>query len=54
MFPSSEDKKELLNSNPLSIGIRTSKDIFPSYKKAVNGKNKISLLVEVGDFYNEK
>ena len=29
-------------------------NIFKSYKKAVEGKNNINLLVEVADYYNEK
>tara|TARA_S200000501_G_scaffold378288_1_gene440195 strand:- start:42 stop:608 length:567 start_codon:yes stop_codon:yes gene_type:complete len=34
--------------------LKDSKDIFKSYKKVMQNKNRISLLVEVADFYNEK
>ena len=31
-----------------------SEDIFRTYKDALNSKNKINLIIEVADFYNEK
>ena len=37
------------------IKLNESKDIFPAYEKALNRKdNKSTLLVEFGDYYNEK
>jgi hypothetical protein len=37
------------------IDLKETKDIFPSYKKAYNRKdNKTTVLIEYGDFYNEK
>ena len=37
------------------IKLNNSEDIFPSYKKALNRKDgKSTLLVEFGDYYNEK
>ena len=37
------------------INLKEAKDIFPSYKKAYSRKdNKCTILVEHGDFYNEK
>ena len=37
------------------INLKEAKDIFPSYKKAYTRKdNKCTILVEHGDFYNEK
>ena len=37
------------------INLKEAKDIFPSYKKAYISKdNKCTILVEHGDFYNEK
>ena len=37
------------------IKLREAKDIFPSYKKAINRSDNIStILVEYGDYYNEK
>ena len=34
--------------------LNTTKDIFKTYKKILNNKKRISLIVEVADFYNEK
>ena len=37
------------------IKLNEPEDIFPSYKKALNRKDgKSTLLVEFGDYYNEK
>ena len=37
------------------INLKEAKDIFPSYKKAyIRKDNKCTILVEHGDFYNEK
>ena len=37
------------------INLKEAKDIFPSYKKAyIRKDNKCTILVEYGDFYNEK
>ena len=37
------------------IKMKNTKDILPSYKKALNRRdNKSTILVEVSDFYNEK
>ena len=37
------------------VKLKNPKDIFPSYKKALNRKDNVStILVEYGDFYNEK
>ena len=37
------------------IKLKEPKDIFPAYKKAINRKDNIStILVEYGDYYNEK
>ena len=44
-----------MSTNIEIIKLREAKDIFPSYKKAYNRKdNKCTILVEYGDFYNEK
>lgn len=34
--------------------LKNTKDIFKTYKKVLKNKKKISLIVEVADFYNEK
>lgn len=34
--------------------LKNSKDIFRSYKKVMQNKKRISILVEVADYYNEK
>lgn len=36
------------------IKLNKPSEIFHSYKEALLGKNKISLIVEVADYYNEK
>ena len=37
------------------IKLNNAKDIYPSYKKALERKDNIStILVEFGDYYNEK
>ena len=37
------------------VKLKNSKDIFPSYKKAINRKDSVStIIVEYGDYYNEK
>ena len=37
------------------ISLKNPKDIFPAYKKALNRKDgRSTILVEFGDFYNEK
>ena len=37
------------------IKLNNSKDIYPSYKKALERKdNRSTILVEFGDYYNEK
>ena len=44
-----------MSSNLEIIKLKEAKDIFPSYKKAYTRKdNKCTILVEHGDFYNEK
>ena len=34
--------------------LKNTKDIFKTYKRVLKNKKKISLIVEVADFYNEK
>ena len=34
--------------------LNKSEDIFKTYKNALKSKNKINLIVEIADFYNEK
>lgn len=37
------------------VKLKSAKDIFPAYKKALlNNDNKPTILVEYGDYYNEK
>lgn len=37
------------------VKLKDPKDIFPSYKKAINRKDNVStILIEYGDYYNEK
>ena len=44
-----------MSTNLEIINLKEAKDIFPSYKKAYKRKdNKCTILVEHGDFYNEK
>ena len=44
-----------MSTNLEIIKLKEAKDILPSYKKAYNRKdNKCTILVEYGDFYNEK
>jgi len=46
--------KSILNNIEI-ITLEESKDIFPAYKKALKREdNKSTLIVEYGDFYNEK
>ena len=44
-----------MSTNIEIIRLKEAKDILPSYKKAYNRRdNKNTILVEYGDFYNEK
>ena len=44
-----------MSTNLEIINLKEAKDVFPSYKKAYKRKdNKCTILVEHGDFYNEK
>jgi hypothetical protein len=44
-----------MSTNIEIIRLREAKDVLPSYKKAYKRKdNKNTILVEYGDFYNEK
>ena len=37
------------------VKLKDPKDIFSSYKKAINRKDNVStILIEYGDYYNEK
>ena len=36
------------------IKLNKPSEIFKSYNKAISGKNKINLIVEIADYYNEK
>ena len=36
------------------IIVKETKQIFQAYKKAYNNKTKHSIIVEYGDYYNEK
>ena len=45
----------MMTKNIEIIKLREPKEIFPAYKKALNRKDNVSsILVEYGDFYNEK
>ncbi len=46
---------KMLSKNINVVKLRESNQIFPEYKKALDRKDNIStILVEYGDFYNEK
>ena len=45
---------KLMAKNIDIIILKESKEIFQAYKKAYNNKTKHSIIVEYGDYYNEK
>ena len=47
--------KDMLRENVEVVLLREPEEIFPAYEKALHRKdNKCSLIVESGDYYNEK